>query len=370
MPRSRNPTRAVQAAVSRAYSTPGHPAAFSAPSNVSRVFARRGVSQNQAKTILEGEDSYVLHREYKRPSVFNPYYIYQRRHLVQSDLIDIRLLRNQNDGIEYLLLNIDVFSRKVWVLPIKKKNAKCMKEALESWLRSLRRKPKIFSSDAGLEYWNRQVRQLMANHHIEMQLAHGTCKAAYAERANKTIQILIYKYLSHKETTRYIDVLSELVNTYNKRGHRSLEYYSPNNADKPRNEGIIRAIHMRRYAKLQRKAPTFKLGEMVRIKTDAKAISSSRRAYAEQFHGEYFSILRINRVLPIPLYYLRSLDTGERVEGGFYSNELSRVRGDVFKIEKILRRRTRRGVREVLVRWKYFGAQHDLWIPEANLIRP
>ena len=373
MPPRRRHHRQRQAAideqtVARAFRTPGHPAAFSAPKNVSRVFAQRGVSESRAKRILESEDSYVLHREYKRPKAYNPYYIYRRRDLIQADLIDIRKLRLQNDGVEYLLLIIDVFSRRVWLLPIKKKSAGEMKRALDQWLTSLRRKPKIFSSDAGLEFWNAPVRNLMTRHGVEMQVAGGTCKAAYAERANKSIQILIYKYLTDRETLRYVDVLPQLVSTYNKRGHRSLEYHSPAEADKVRNEELIRGVHMRRYASVRRKKPTHQLGDMVRIKTNAKAIVSSRRSYAEQFHGEYFRIVRINRRLPIPLFYLKSLDTGEQIRGGFYSNELSRVRGNLFKIERVIQRRTRRGRREVLVRWKYFGPQHDQWIPEQDLI--
>lgn len=199
--------------------------------------------------------------------------------------------------------------------------------------------------------------------------ASSTSKAALAERANRSIQILIYKHLTANESLRFIDVLPQLVRTYNNRGHRTLNYMTPNEASQPQNEVRVRGIHMQRYASIRRKKPTLRLGAMVRVKTDSNAISPARRAYAEQFHGEYFTIMRINRRLPIPMYYLKSLDTGESIKDGFYANELSEVQGEVFKIEKVLKERMRAGKRELLVRWKWFNSMHDSWIPATDIVQ-
>lgn len=349
------------------YRTPGHPSAFSAPGNVARV--QPGVGRKLATSALQEIDSYVLHKESKRPKTFNPYFVYKRRQLVQADLIDIRALSRSNSGVNYLLLAIDLFSRKIHVYPLKTKSANDMRAALGQYLNDLGRPTiKVFMTDAGLEFWNRPVKQLLRSKNIELRLAAGTSKACYAERANKTMQILIYKYLSDRETTKYIDVLQDLVSTYNKRGHRSLNFMSPNEADKPRNALAVRAIAVQRFSHVKRKKPTMKVGDVVRIKTLAAAPNPARRAYAKQYHGEYFTITRINLTLPIPLYYLKSMNSEEDIRGGFYSNELSKVSGNVFKIEKILRRRVRRGQNQIFVKWKHFDDRWNEWIPEANIV--
>lgn len=348
----------------RNYRDPSHPTAFSAPGAIAKYY---NISTQRARKILESIDSYVLHREYKRPRKFNPYYIYRPRDLIQADLIEIRTISAENDGINYLLLIIDVFTRKIWVYPLRDKRATTMKNAFENWLQSLRKKPKVISVDGGTEFWNNMVKDLFRRHNVELQLSVGTSKAAYAERANKTLQILIYKYLTDRETVRYIDVLDQLVDSYNNRGHRSLENFTPNEAEQRRNERNIREIAMKRFSRIKRKKPLLKLGQAVRIKTEAKQIVSSRRAYAEQFHGEYYVIHRINRQLPIPLYFIRSMDTGQHIDGGFYKEELQPVRGDTFKIERILRWRGRGRNRQALVRWKYFGPRWDQWIPATDI---
>ncbi len=354
--------------VLEAYKQPGHPVAFSAPGTVARYF---NISPAKAKEFLEESFSYNLHREYKQPKVYNPYYVHKRRNQVQADLMDVSQVANENDGIRFLLLLIDIFTKKVWVYPILNKGTRAMVEAMQKWLDELQVKPDILMTDRGNEFINRPVQQLLRENNIEWQAAYGTMKACIAERANKTIRILIAKYQTDTESLRYIDALNELVETYNTRGHRTLENMTPNEADDPENEGRVQQIFHARYEKLGRKRrePKFRIGQLVRLKTLPKKISSSAHSYAEQFHGEYFRIVRINRTLPIPLYYLRSLDTEEHISGGFYANELQPQRGDVYIIEKVLKRRTRRGRREILVKWMFFGPRWNEWIPEANVTR-
>ena len=283
------------------YRTPGHPSAFSAPATLAR---HAGVSKNKAKKALEHVDSYVFHREYKRPRSFNPYYIYEKRKLIQADLIDISRISNENDGVKHLFLLIDVFTRKVWVFPLQNKNARTVKNALTNWTSLLGQElPEVIQVDGGKEFWNALVRDFLRNKRITLQLAVGTSKAAYAERANKSIQILIYKYLTDRETLRYIDELQNLILTYNSRGHRSLNYMSPDEAERNENQNQVRAIAINRFQKIKPKLPKFEIGDLVRVKTDAKKITDATRAYAEQFKGEYFTIHEINDILPIPLLY-------------------------------------------------------------------
>ena len=358
----------LQERVLAAYETPGHPVAFSAPSRVASHF---GISEERAKKILEHCESYNLHREYKKPRAYNPFYVHSRREQVQADLIDVSKLAVTNDDTRFLLLLIDIFTKRVWVYPLKNKSARAMTAALRSWLDSLDETPKQLGTDRGLEFKNRSVQALLNSKRVEWLPLGGTMKAAVAERANKSLQMLMYKYLSARETTRYLDKLQALVDSYNGRPHRSLKGMTPDEADDPENEGRVQAVHHERYEKvsrLRRQKLPFKVGDIVRVKTSSSKVSSSSRAYAEQFKAEYFRIVRINRTLPVAMYYLRSLDTEEFIEGGFYAQELQRQRGEVYKIERVLARRVRRGVAEIKVKWKDFGPRWNEWIPESQVV--
>lgn len=358
----------MQDEVLSAYVKPGHPVAFSSPKTVADYF---DISQKRAKKILEHCDSYNVHREYKAPRVYNPFFVHHRREQIQADLIDVSQLAEVNEGVRFLLLFIDIFTKRVWLCPLKNKSGRIVNGAISAWLNTLDVCPKQLGTDRGLEFKNALVQRTLSEKNVEWLPLGGTMKAAVAERANKSIQILMYKYMSSKETTKYIDKLQDLVDTYNTRPHRSLEGMTPSEADQLDNESKVQAINHSRYEEIARKRKhnlPFKLGDVVKIKTLAKKVSSSSRAYAEQFKGEYFMIVRINRTMPVAMYYLRSMDTEEVIDGGFYAEELQRQRGDVYKVDSVLRRRVRRGVPEIFVKWKDFGERWNEWIPESNIV--
>lgn len=369
------PPKVSKEYIIKIYKEPGHPVAFSSPSAIYRFF-NGTVPLSFIKDALEHIDTYTLHKEYKRPSVFNPFYCYERRKKFQADLIDISSLQRDNDAIRFLLLIIDEFSRKVWILSLKSKSAPTTKSALETWCELLEEeeedwlgKDKRFLSDNGREFINSQVGELMKKKKFAQQSTKNIIHCGIAERANKSIQQLIYRYLTDQGQTRYIDYLPNVLKTYNNRGHRTLNYLSPNSADKKENEDKVREIHSKRYGKVneKRKKARFSVGDRVRVKTLARGVSSARRSYLQQFHGEQYTVYEVNTRMPIPMYKLRSLDAEDEIQGGFYANELSRVKGDLFKIEKILKTVGKGANKKYLVRWKNFSSKWDSFVNAADI---
>ena len=59
----------------------------------------------------------------------------------------------------------------------------------------------------------------------------------------------------------------------------------------------------------------------------------------------------------------------EPVEGSFYDRELQRIAktDEVFKIEKILRTRKRRGGKKYFVKWRGYPSKFNSWVNEADV---
>ena len=355
----------------RNYRTAGHPTAFSAPHTVYKYYGKR-IPLSVIQRALQINDSYTLHREYKKPASYNPYYVYRRRQHFQGDLIDVSSLAADNDNITFLFIIMDVFSRRMWIVPLQRKTAEETSQALASWL-DIIDAPHCFApnpyllTDSGKEFLNRKVRAVAEVNGLELRQAKNVNKVAICERANKTIQVLIYKYLTDKGETRYLDALPMLLRSYNSRKHRSLQNISPDLADLPSNEATIASLHLKRNSKIKRKKVKLCVGDKVRIKTHAKAPSSARRAYLQQFHGEIFTVERISTRMPIPFYYIKSMNDGELIDGGFYANELSRLEGETFKIESILQTVGRGRRKKHLVRWRYFDERWNSWVLDSEL---
>ena len=60
---------------------------------------------------------------------------------------------------------------------------------------------------------------------------------------------------------------------------------------------------------------------------------------------------------------------GTEIQGNFYPEELSLVLGDVFKVERIIKRATVRRRKKVFVKWEGFSSKYNSWINESDLIR-
>lgn len=56
----------------------------------------------------------------------------------------------------------------------------------------------------------------------------------------------------------------------------------------------------------------------------------------------------------------------EIIEGGFYANELVHVRGDIFKIDRVLKTVGRGKSKKYLVRWKNLSPKWDKWISNIS----
>ena len=352
------------------FSTPGRAGAFSAPERVFSIVGKKGISRKEVDDKLIDIDAYGEHREFRRRKNYNPFYIYRRRQQTQADLIEVGDFAKENDGVKFLLVLLNAFSRKVWVFPLKNKSASTVKQALETWLGKVQ-SPQTLLVDGGKEFWNNPVKKLLRDHNIRLNLASGKHKAGMVERANKTLQILIYKYMRHNERWRYLDALPNLVKTYNRREHRTLGM-SPNEAHKKENEIKVRSILMERYMKRKKKnqPPLLKIGDFVRRHIEPRSrISPDTRSYWMNFSKEIFRIRKINQRMAVPMYYLESCLSGKDIARAYYRNELQPIGKDIFKVEKVLRHRQRSGKREVLVKWMGFGSHWNSWIDATAVTR-
>jgi len=88
----------------------------------------------------------------------------------------------------------------------------------------------------------------------------------------------------------------------------------------------------------------------------------------QNYTTEFFKIRKVVYRTPRPVFELEDL-RGEEIEGQFYSEELvpDRISKQItYKIDKILKKRVRRGILEYLVRWRSYSADFDSWVPGTD----
>ena len=189
-------------------------------------------------------------------------------------------------------------------------------------------------------------------------------KAACVERFNRTLKTKMYKYFTHYNTRRYVDVSPKLLNSYNNAIHSTIKI-APANV-KPENVLTVWQ-NMQKSSKQSplRRRVKFKIGDYVRISREKMGFE---KGYENNFSEEIFKIVKILQRQPT-VFVLQDLD-GEDIEGTFYAQELQKVRrvhSKLFKINKILASKGKGRSRKVLVNWRGYPAKFNSWLSASEL---
>lgn len=321
---------------------------------VSRLAKAARLPVKVAREWLMRQDAYTLHKpvryKFKRRKVLS----FGIGELIQCDLIDVSKLSKHNNGFKYILVAIDVFSKRAYAVPIKRKNADSVVEAFKKVIKQAKNVVNI-QSDAGKEFLNRKVTALFKQHNINHYYTYSQNKSAIAERFIRTLKEKLYRIFTHTRSYRYIDVLESVLKSYNASKHRSTGY-APIDVT-PDLEPII---FKRLYGRDKDSAFKFEVNDRVRI---SKARRTFHKGYLPNWTDEVFVIYKRYPTDP-PTYLLKDLKE-LHIKGRFYEPELQKVAKtsrDYWKIEKILRTRKRGGSKEFYVKWQGFDRRFNSWV--------
>ncbi|KAL3107685.1 hypothetical protein niasHT_011698 [Heterodera trifolii] len=134
---------------------------------------------------------------------------------VQADLADFQALSRKNSGYRYLLLAVDVLSRRMFGSPVKSKRPVDMKRAFEELFEQMPRVPDTLYTDRGLEFVAKPLKEFYAEKGIQKFETSSKKKAAVAERAIRTLKTRLYKYFSANNTSVWVDVVPKFLNAIN-----------------------------------------------------------------------------------------------------------------------------------------------------------
>ena len=138
-------------------------------------------------------------------------------------------------------------------------------------------------------------------------------KAAFAERAIRSLKYIIYRYMEDFGY-KYIHKLPQFITTLNSRRKSSIEM-RPNTVKTCDFMSILYSNLLREFKK-----PTFKIGDRVRI---SQYNLPFLKGYKPQFTGEVFEIVAIATRKP-PTYTMND-EQDEIIRGKFYQKELIKV---------------------------------------------
>lgn len=321
------------------------------------------VNTEKVAKFLRNQHSYSLHKPMRKNFKRNKTIVGGIDRQWQADLADMQSISEDNDGMHYLMTVIDVFSKYAWVVAIKDKGAKSMLQAFKDLLaKSAPRKPQKIQTDAGLEFTNRQVQKFFRDNQIEHFISNSDMKAAVVERFNRTLKTRIWTFFSAKQTHRYIDALEQFVDAYNHSMHRTIGMKPVDVRPEDEDRLFMKMFGDTIEARPGKNAP-LEPGKMVRI---SKVKGDFEKGYMPNWSTEHFNVEKQNSTGSKVLYKLRDF-ANEEIKGSFYPEEVQAIDHNRYLIEKVLKRRKKKGrKKELFVKWLGWPTKFNTWIPESD----
>ncbi len=323
---------------------------------------------NQSQITLEKVDkwlsqqlTYTLHKPVRYNFKTNRVYAEGIDYQWQADLADLGGIKKYNKGFRYLLTCIDVFSKYAWAVPLRNKTGISLVEGFQTiykWMTAVNSK-KLQMDDGG-EFKNYVFQQFLKKHDIQFFTTRSEKKASVIERFNRTLKTKMWKYFTANNTVHYLNILPELMASYNSTYHRSIKM-TPNQVN-VMNIGLVRR-NLYGTSKPQFKF-RFREGDRVRI---SKSRRTFKKGYLPNWTEEIFTIAKRLHKDP-PMYKLKD-DAGETLEGSFYEQELQKVikEDNIFRVERILRRKKKGRDTFYLVKWKGYPDKFNSWVHERDV---
>lgn len=356
------------------YFNPKNPASFSGLDKVWKIIrGDKVVTRSELKDWLLEQDIYTsfrpVNRKIKRPKTIS----IERDFIWGSDVAYMQRFEKNNKGFGYFVVFIDLFTRYAWVYPLKTLRGVEMVQTLKKVFAI--EKCKTLFTDSGTEYLNRSVSTYLKSIDVKHYNSKTDKKVAHAERLIKQLKRKIFQYMDEKNTYTWTSVLPDVVSAYNKSVHRIIKM-TPTEA-RTADQYTLWSNQYFTKPKITKKiskpkttnAYKFQEGDRVKLLAEKKPFD---REYDQRYTTEVFTITARHTRGSIPFYIIKD-ELNDPIIGRFYEQELLKVNvpnDKVYKIEKIISKRTRNGRKEILVKWRGWPKKFNSYVSEIEYLNP
>jgi hypothetical protein len=161
------------------------------------------------------------------------------------------------------------------------------------------------------------------------------------------------------QSHRYIDNLQDIVDNYNSTHHSTLGI-APDEVDEDNEANLKEKL----YAPKPQIPFHFAVGDIVRISMAKRTFG--KESTVQKWSHELFTVAHVLHTNP-PTYKLED-HKKDPILGIFYNQELQEAKKpDTYKVEGILKRRTLKGRKEVLVKWLGYPESEATWEPASQI---
>ena len=262
---------------------------FPSVSKLYQILKKQGhnVKTSEIRDYLEQQEEQQIHKAPNKKVRGTPITVAIPNFNYQADLLDFSKYGTKNKNYNWLLIVIDVLTKKAAAFPLKKKTKTETYNALHKAYNFISngKIPMALTTDNGKEF----------NDVKKDNMIHKTAEVGdhrvlgVIDRFSRTIKNIVSKYMTRDQNNIWIDKIPKIINTYNNTPHSSLDDMTPNEAAKNPDEAIHMAIERHQDARKEQRKE-FKIGDTVRVMIEKSKVS---KGYDPNYSHEVFLIDKV-----------------------------------------------------------------------------
>ena len=278
-----------------------------------------------------------------------------------ADLVEMQEWSKQNKGYRYMLNVIDIFSKYAWSIPLKDKKGNSVLDGFKHIVKESERIPKHIWVDKGKEFYNKLMNEWLKENNIIRYSTHGEHKSVVVERFNRTLKEIMWKRFTAENTRNWIDMLDKLLHSYNNDRIHSTIGMTPAEASLKKNEQEVLQNTLSKTRNIPNIKAKFKVGDQVRI---SRIKGLFEKGYLPNWSEALYIIDEVQKTVPVTYKIKDSL--GRIINGSFYNEELQKSNQEVYRVEKVIRKKKIDGVEHAFVKWSGYSDEFNQWIPMTD----
>jgi hypothetical protein len=295
------------------YVTPNLPGSFARFESFFRSLKERGVvvqeDKRRVRKWMKGNSTFRKHRYARKRFPTNKVILNGTDDTWQMDLVDMCSYSSSNNGYNWILVCIDVFSKFVWIQLLKTKAANPVAGAFREII-SHGREPKNLQCDEGTEFINAVFKRLCRDNNINLNHVESDKKASIVERVlrKKILKEKIMRLFKDRRQYIYHDIINDIIHNYNNCYHRSIK----------RKPAEITPAIQKLFGKLCTAKFVIKLSYLSLMRFD--------KGYVEYYSEEVFTVFE--RVPRVPPVYRIKKENGREIDSFYYEQKLLAINTD------------------------------------------
>ena len=299
-----------------------------------RAQGHADISLKDVKRFLSSQPVYTLYRPARRNYSRNRIEANEPGQVLQVDIMDMQRFAHANNGLKYVLLGYDTYSKYSSAFALKDRTPPSVIKGLAYFIQTLPFSIKQIYWDKEGSFLSRQVQHFLKSKKIGNYTTTGKIKAPGVERLIRTIRMYMQRYFEYSGNSRWIDRLGTFIDTYNERKHSTTKRKPVDLATDP----LLQPAKTPSRHAAQNVPP---VGSYVRL-------NRLRGLFDKEASGswtqEIFKVVAHNhKDQRYPMLVLQDL-VGEQIRGSLYAPEVQAIAWDGTKtVKNVLERRERQG---------------------------